>query len=125
ATSYVWVRVPHIDASSDTDHIYMDYGDAALADGQSVPATWASTYRGVWHLSQDPNAGGTGDIRDSSGAANHATATAAMTTNDHVTARVGYGIRLDGANNGLTMASMTLPKYTWSMWLRADNAAAT
>jgi cysteine-rich repeat protein len=49
-TSYVWVRVPKVDAASTTDAILMYYGNATAPDGQSPSAVWDSTYSGVWHL---------------------------------------------------------------------------
>ncbi len=49
-TSYVWVRVPRIDAGSSTDSIDMYYGNPTAPDGQNPAAVWDSTYAGVWHL---------------------------------------------------------------------------
>ena len=39
-TSYVWVKVPQIDGSSGTDHIWLYYGNAAAPDAQNVAAVW-------------------------------------------------------------------------------------
>ncbi|HEY6508524.1 MAG TPA: DUF2341 domain-containing protein, partial [Vicinamibacterales bacterium] len=39
-TSYVWVSVPQVDASSGTDYIWMYYGNAAAPDGQNAEAVW-------------------------------------------------------------------------------------
>lgn len=49
-SSYVWVKVPQIDAASASDHIYMYYGNAKAADAQSGTTVWESNFRGVWHL---------------------------------------------------------------------------
>ncbi len=51
-TSYVWVEVPQIDGSSNTDYIILYYGNAGAADGQDVTGTW-DNYIGVWHLHDD------------------------------------------------------------------------
>ena len=51
-TSYVWVKVPQIDASSTTDYIWMYYGNATIADGQDAGAVWSNGYAGVWHLKE-------------------------------------------------------------------------
>ncbi|HJZ86435.1 MAG TPA: DUF2341 domain-containing protein [Polyangia bacterium] len=50
-TSYVWVRVPLINASSTSDFIWMYYGNptAPALDPSSAAAVWQS-YRAVWHL---------------------------------------------------------------------------
>ena len=49
-TSYVWVKVPQIDGSSGTDHIWLYYGNAAAPDAQNVAAVWNSGYVAVYHL---------------------------------------------------------------------------
>ena len=54
-TSYVWVKVPQIDASSTTDHIWMYYGNATAPDGQDPGAVWSNGYAGVWHLGEASN----------------------------------------------------------------------
>jgi len=46
-TSYVWVRVPQIDAGSTVDSIFMYYGNPGAPDGQSPAAVWDSTYGAV------------------------------------------------------------------------------
>lgn len=54
-SSYIWVKVPQIDASSANDHIWMYYSNPAANDGQSVTAVWDSSFRGVWHLASTVN----------------------------------------------------------------------
>ena len=123
-TSLVWVRVPLIDASSDTDHIYMHYGDPTLNDAQNAMGTWAG-YAGVYHLSQDPGPGNVSEIRDSSPAAKHGTATVPMTSADRVAAVVGNGYRLPGNGAGIAAAPTAMPTYTWSMWVRGAASPTT
>lgn len=123
-TSYIWVRVPVIDASSDADYIYMHYGDPALNDAQNASAVWAG-YSGVWHLSQDPGPGAIGDVRDSSPGGRNGTTTPVMQSGDRVAAIVGNGYRLLGNGAGFTTANATLPTYTWMMWVRGVTAPAT
>jgi hypothetical protein len=72
-TSYAWVRVPRINASSASDFIYMYFDNAAAPDGQNGAAVWSNGYRAVWHLKEDP-AGAPPQMKDSSGNANHGTA---------------------------------------------------
>jgi hypothetical protein len=52
--SYVWVRVPQIDASSGTDFIYMYYGNTAASAPPlaSQQATWDTGFKMVQHLHQ-------------------------------------------------------------------------
>lgn len=54
-SSYIWVRVPQIDAASASDYIWMYYGNAATSDGQAVTAVWDANFRGVWHLGSSTN----------------------------------------------------------------------
>lgn len=50
--SWVWVKIPQIDGSSDTDYIWMYYGNDGVSDGQDATNVWDSNYIGVWHLSE-------------------------------------------------------------------------
>jgi len=50
--SWVWVKVTQIDGSSNTDYIWMYYGNATASDGQDAANVWDSNYIGVWHLSE-------------------------------------------------------------------------
>jgi hypothetical protein len=68
-TSYVWVKVPRVNASSASDFIYMYYDNAGAPDGQSAAAVWNSGHRGVWHLKETPPA----VVSDSTANANHGT----------------------------------------------------
>ena len=53
--SRVWVRVPQIDGSSDSDYIWMYYGNAAATSIESPQAVWGANYRAVYHLNDDLN----------------------------------------------------------------------
>jgi hypothetical protein len=48
-TSYVWVKVPQVDAGS-SDYIWMYYGNAAAAAGQNPTAVWTGGFSAVYHL---------------------------------------------------------------------------
>jgi len=68
-TSYVWVRVPKIDASSSTDSILMYYGNPTAPDAQNPAAVWDSTYAAVWHLGSsvaDSTANGNNGVNNGS-----------------------------------------------------------
>ncbi|MDM8004373.1 MAG: DUF2341 domain-containing protein, partial [Bacteroidota bacterium] len=47
-----WVRVPEL-SSSGTTTIRMAYGNPAINTSQSSEDTWISSYKGVWHLSNN------------------------------------------------------------------------
>ena len=50
--AHVWVKVPRINASSNTDSIWMEYGNPAATDAQSPAAVWSSNFRAVWHMDE-------------------------------------------------------------------------
>ena len=54
-SSYVWVRVPSIAASSSSGYIWMYYGNTKASDGQSATAVWDSNFKGVWHMNATAN----------------------------------------------------------------------
>lgn len=65
----VWVKVPKIDAHSNSDFIYMYYGNGTAVNNQSASALWQNGYLGVWHMNQNPT---TSNILDSTGNGYHA-----------------------------------------------------
>lgn len=50
--AWVWVNVPQVNASSNTDNIYMYYGNPAASDGEDPAGTWNANYALVYHLEQ-------------------------------------------------------------------------
>ena len=71
SNSFVWVKVPQIDASSTEDYMWMYYGNTTALDGQDGPNVWDSNFRMVHHMDEasgglvdstiggyDPGAGG-------------------------------------------------------------------
>jgi hypothetical protein len=71
-SSFIWVKVPQIDALSDTDFIWMYYDHGSAGNGEDPPGTWNAGYRAVWHLNELVSDGGTsGSHLDSTDNANH------------------------------------------------------
>jgi hypothetical protein len=86
-TSYVWVKVPQIDGSSSTDHIYMYYGNTGASDGQNKNEVWNDGYfRMVQHLKET-----SGTHSDSTSNNNHSTSV-------DVTTQGSYAGKIDGAD---------------------------
>lgn len=58
----LWVKMPQLKVGHGKDHIWLYFGNADAADGQSPDGVWSSDYVGVWHLSQpeDPRDDATG-----------------------------------------------------------------
>jgi len=49
----VWVKVPRIEPNTDTDYMWMYYGNQSAPDSQDPHKVWTADYAGVWHLSED------------------------------------------------------------------------
>jgi len=50
SSSFVWVQVPRVDASSTVDSIVMYYDNPGAPDASRPAATWDASYEAVWHL---------------------------------------------------------------------------
>ncbi len=107
--SYVWVRVPRIDASSSTDHIIMYYGNSSASPGEDPAATWGAAYEAVWHL---------GGVSDSTGNAHDLTD---MGT-EGASGRIGRARRFDGASDRLVADTVvgSAADLTFELWMRSD-----
>jgi uncharacterized repeat protein (TIGR01451 family) len=69
--AHIWVKVPKIDRNSNTDSIWMEYGDPALTDAQTPAAVWSSNFRAVWHMDERSGT----QVADSTSYARHGVAT--------------------------------------------------
>ena len=125
-TSYVWVRVPVVDANSNSDYITMYYGNGAAPDGQNADAVWNTTYAGVWHLNQ-AGSGAANEFRDSSGTGNHGQGGggSAAETPTQAAGRIGSGQNFDGADDFIAVSDAASLRLTSSMtlegWVRMDS----
>ncbi len=121
-TSYVWVKVPRIDASSATDSIWMYYGNASAPDGQNPAAVW-SDYRGVYHLNEDPGAAGT--VTDSAGnfdANNGGTADS--------DGKIGNAQQFNGTSDHIDLGQNrdwinSATSSSLSIWMKADSTSGS
>ena len=100
-TSYVWVKVPQIDASSGTDYIWMYYDNPAALDNQNPNAVWSNNYELVSHLHDDFN--------DSSATPNNGVNTGPLAPNTSgsadVTGQIGDGQNFDGVDDRISISS--------------------
>jgi hypothetical protein len=60
----IWVNVPAVDASADTE-LFMYYGNSGASDAQDAAGTWSNGYVAVVHMSETG-----GMLRDSTGRGN-------------------------------------------------------
>jgi VCBS repeat-containing protein len=101
-TSYVWVKVPQIDASSDVDAITMYWGNGSAPDAQNASAVW-SNYAGVWHLN--------GDATDSSINNNDGTISGAVTG----AGQFGQSLDFNGTTDYVSIANAPTLQLTSSL----------
>ena len=118
--SNVWVRVPRIDASSSIDSIWMYYGNGVAVDGQNAEELWSADYRGVYHLNENPGAGGT--LGDST--ANNFDGTNAGSTD--VAGVVGNAQDFSGAGQWINLGTdrafvNAASAVTLSAWINLDS----
>jgi hypothetical protein len=105
----VWVRIPSLAAGTDTT-LFLGYADGA--SGRAQPTSVWSAYVNVWHMADDPSAGGSA-VRDSTERA-HGTARGAMRADALSPGVSGDGLAFDGIDDEIT--------FTNSLW---GNQAST
>ncbi|QDS88367.1 Cadherin domain protein [Rosistilla ulvae] len=93
--SYVWVRVPTIDAASNSDSIWMYYDNPGAMPLSAPSATWTTDNVAVLHLD--------GDLQDSSTADNDGAGTAGSST----AGQVGSAASFNGTNSTVSLGSDT------------------
>lgn len=118
----VWVKVPYISSSANTN-IYMYYGNASATDQQDSVNVWDTNYKGVYHLKENPAVADAGGIIDSTNN-NNGTDTGSMDAADQVTGKIGYGIDFDGSNDYIDTTDFTAIEgaagITMSAWIKLD-----
>jgi len=122
--SEIWVRVPRIDANSNTDSIYMYYGNAGAAAGENPDELWSADYRGVYHLNENPAPAGT--VFDSTVNGFHGTNVS--TTN--AAGVVGNAQEFDGATQYIDLRNNRAfangaGAVTLSAWVNFDSIAGS
>ncbi len=121
--SYIWVNVPQVDAGSNTDYIWMYYGNPAASDAQNVNGTWNSNYTMVQHLKDTT----TSTVSDSTVNAYTGTKTAANQPIE-ATGKIYKGQSFDGSNDLIATAAtldVTSSGYTIEAWINtSDNTIA-
>jgi len=116
--SYVWVNVPRIDGSSNSDFIWMYYDNGSAGPAQDADGVWNTSYQGVWHMHQDPS----GTVTDSSGNGLDLAFSIGMDSGDLVDGTVGKGAEFDSDPNYLHTNGNTvsLTSFTLEAWVRPE-----
>jgi hypothetical protein len=122
--SLVWVKVPSL-ANTNTDYIWMYYGNNGASDAQASTAVWNAGYVGVWHLNDAmTNESASGTIADST--AGNASGT--QHGNDDVTGAIGLGQEFDGndyVDFGNTFIADENQSLTLTAWASFGTQTAT
>ncbi|MFC1610631.1 DUF2341 domain-containing protein [Myxococcota bacterium] len=122
-TATVWVKVPQIDSSSNTDYIwvYYNYDGVATYDQLAVDeeAVWDDNFMGVWHLEEpviDEQTSGTHD--DSTGVND-----GAQRNNAAATGKIAGGQHFDGSDYidiDAVADDIDVTVGTFSTWVQLD-----
>lgn len=122
-TSYVWVKVPQIDAASTTDHIYMYFDNAGASDGQAATSTFDSNAKMVQHLEETAACATT--FTDSTSNANNGSCGNTPTA---TTGKIAGGRAFNGSNQyiGVPDSSSLSPtnQLTVSAWVNQSSLSA-
>lgn len=119
--SFIWVKVPQIDASSSTDYMWMYYGYASASDVQDAANTFPSSnnFMDVYHFAET-----SGNYLDSSSNANNC-ATVTVTSRDASGCPLGRCPEFNGSTNTILCGkSSTLGDVTVEAWVNTDASAA-
>ncbi len=120
----VWIKIPSLSASVDTD-ILMFYGNASVSSDPSTESVWDNGFVAVWHLAQDPTAPGP-QIDDSTSNNFHASSSGSMDSSDLVGGQIGDAVDFDGSDDLITHADdpqldIGTDDLTISCWVNVDN----
>ena len=123
--SYVWVKVPQIDGSSNADNIWMYYGNSAATSGETAANVWDSNYVGVWHLGEEQaGTANTGLYQDSTSYNNDGTDNVAAIGQD---GSIGDGQQFSGAGDSIDIAHSDelnlTDAMTLSFWVNPSEAS--
>jgi len=131
--AWLWVKVPSISNTTDT-HLYLYYDSsqpdntAYVGDKGSLPAqmVWDASFKGVWHLNEDPS-GTAPQMNDSTSNAQNGTAYGSMTSGNQILGQVDGSLDLDGTNDYVQTTSndlQTLENFTLSVWFKVDSTTS-
>lgn len=118
----VWVKVPAVSASADTE-LFVYYGNSGASDAQNAADTWSNGFVAVMHMSQ-----ASGTIYDSTGRGNNGTLGGGPVY--LVNEWIDGGRDFDGSNDRITIGDSpdlnTGGPYTdrvISLWFNADTTS--
>ena len=131
--AWLWVNVPSISNTTDTDlYLYYDssqpdntvyVGDKGSLAAQTV---WDTSFKGVWHLNEDPS-GTAPQMNDSTSNVHNGTTYGSMTSGNQILGQIDGSLELDGMNDYIQTTSndlQTLENFTLSVWFKVDSTTS-
>jgi hypothetical protein len=115
--SFVWVKVPQIDAGSTTDYIWAYY-NCSDTNSDSASSVWPSSYHGVWHLEDATDT----TVADSTSFGN--TGTKQGSEPVEVESKIGKG-QTYTSDCILTTYTEALNDFTIEIWFKDDGTASS
>ena len=116
----VWVKLPAVSSTSDTD-FYLYYGNPTASDAQDPTNVWDSNFMMVHHLEET-----SGTHYDSTSSDNDSTIVS-VTTQGSATGKIGGADEfVRTSSNYVTIGdsgSINLLTYTLELWFKADDAS--
>jgi biopolymer transport protein ExbB len=117
--SFLWTKVPQIDAGSDSDHIWLYFGNPDAPDEQDAASVWSAGFRAVWHLGEPAMDEDTASVHhDSTGQGNDGS----QHHNQQVgvaAGSIGGAQQFDGTDDYITVSSAGLAITGSSLTLTA------
>jgi hypothetical protein len=110
--SLVWVRVPEI-ASSDSDYIWMYYGNPAANDEQDAAGVWNANYKMVQHLNET-----TGIHYDSTSNINDSTSVSGNPVQGAASGRADGADSFDGTGDRINTKDFDSDSITVEAWVK-------
>lgn len=128
-SAQIHVKVPSVSASVDTT-IYVWWNTSGTDSQPSASDTygsenvWDSNFQAVYHLEEDPS-GSAPQVLDSTSNDRHGTSAGSMTGGDSITAGVGSGLDLEGADDTINRSPAAVTGYPLTLELLAKPDVAT
>ena len=119
----VWVRVPTLGGSTDTD-IYLYYGNSGATNQENVTNTWDTNYIVVHHLEETTT--GNTDFKDSTSNTNDSTVVTidGAGSDPNAVGQIGGAVQFDGIDDEILIAddaSHTPDDITIEAWVKVDS----
>lgn len=121
-TSYVWVKVPQIDAGSTSDYIYIYYNNASATDAQNATNVWDGNHQLVWHMKETSGTTIDDATTNSKDGTKKSSTEPAVSSSGQINGTQDF----DGTDDYVTNSSPGLPTtdFSYEAWVNFDSTAA-